>query len=249
MRAAVPEEIKRSCLRKVGESSVFARSEQLRRLLMWLGERAIEGVAPSEYEVGTGPLHRPANFDPQADSLVRKEMTRLRAKLRAYYELEGRRDAVQIFSGDAYRLSFHWSPPAAERDAAGTICVLVLPFRSTGLPADFTDDLYEHLLVRLSETGKIQLVAQTTARFYSGRSGDVRTFAVETGADFVVEGTVRLKTELIVTTLWVVDGRTGRTRSPCCLTGPDIEDVGLRAARCLVRSLRMVSESKARAAG
>jgi hypothetical protein len=235
MKGLVPEELKRAFLRKVVESSTFARSEQLRRLLNWLGERAIEGVTPSEYDVGIAPLQRPTNFDPQTDSLVRKEMTRLRAKLQTYYAAEGRGDIVRLASTDAYRLTFHWLSPTPESFGTDAICVMILPLRAFGVPTEFIETLYDYLLLGVSERSEIQLIAPTTARFYAGRSGDIRTFAVETGSDFVVEGTVRTKDDLLVVTLWVVDGRTGRSRRPCILTGPNPEDLARNAADCLIQ--------------
>jgi hypothetical protein len=243
MTGLVPEELKRAALQKVVDSSTFSRAEQLRRLLLWLGEKAIEGVAPSEYDVGVAPLQRPKNFDPQTDSLVRKEMTRLRTKLEAYYQGEGRGDAVRVCSTDAYRLTFLWSSPPIEPTQTESLCMMVLPLRAPKVPTDFIEILYEQLLLRLSETSGIQLIAQTTAHFYAGRSGDIRTFAVETGADFVVEGSVRVKGDQIVATLWAIDGRTGRSRNPCYVTGLAPEDLAIRAADCLLHCVRPAPEA------
>ena len=64
MSGLVPEELKRAFLQKVVDSSKFARCHQLRRLLNWLGEKALEGITPSEYDVGIAPLQRSRNFDP-----------------------------------------------------------------------------------------------------------------------------------------------------------------------------------------
>jgi hypothetical protein len=237
MKGLVPEELKRAFLQKVVDSSTFGRSQQLRRLLNWLGERAIEGVTPSEYDVGISPLQRPTSFDPQTDSLVRKEMTRLRAKLQAYYAAEGRGDNVRLHSADAYRLSFQWSMPVRETPGKDTICVMILPLRGSGVPFESMELFYDSFSLRVCEAGEIQLIAPTTARFYAGRSGDIRTFAVETGADFVIEGTIRIKGDLIAATLWAVDGRTGRSRRPCSLASPNLEDLATRAAECLFQCL------------
>lgn len=236
MNGPVPLELQRVFLQKIVSSSTFARSEQLRRLLSWLGERAIEGVKPSEYDVGVSALQRPQDFDPQTDSLVRREMSRLRGKFFTYYENEGRGDSVCIACAAAYELTFHWSTPSAEGPLPG-VCVMILPFRAVGEYHQSIEMLYESLLVRLSESSELQLISPTTARFYGGRSGDVRRFAVETGADFIVEGTVRLQDGVIAATLWTIDGRTGRSRQPCALTSPSVEDLASRAAECLMRRL------------
>jgi hypothetical protein len=135
----------------------------------------------------------------------------------------------------AYHLSFQWSLPVAESPGVDAICVMILPPRASGVPAESLNILYDHLLLSMSEMGDIQLIAPTTARFYAERLGDIRTFAIETGADFVVEGTVRIKQNLIATTLWAVDGRTGCSKRPCSLTSADPEELAKRAAECLFR--------------
>lgn len=238
MTAQAPDELKRLCLHKVVESRTFARSQQLRHLLEWLGERAIEGSAPSEYDVGVHTLGRPGNFDPQTDSLVRKEMTRMRVKLRSYYAEEGRNDTVRIVSANGYRLKFELSATNAGLNDASSKCLLVLPLRGANVKAEFLELFHHELLIRLSESDNIQIIAQTTARFYSARSGDVRTFAAETGADFVVEGTaLGVNEDMVAATVWLVDGRTGRAKRLCSLRGIDAEELGDRAASYLLECL------------
>src|SRR5690242_20239890 len=71
----VAETIRRACIDQVLSSATFARADQLRRLLAWLGERSLrpDSVVPTEKEIGKVVLLR-KDFDPQTDSLVRKEM-------------------------------------------------------------------------------------------------------------------------------------------------------------------------------
>ncbi len=66
---------------------------------------------------------------------------------------------------------------------------------------------------------------------------------METGSDFVVEGSVHVKGDQLVTTLWTIDGRNGRSRRPCYLEGLDPEDLALRAADFLIRSLHLGAKS------
>lgn len=71
--APVPQEACRVHLDRIASSVTFARAEQLRRLLQWLGDRSLQGssVLPTEKEIGEIVLRR-KDFDPQTDSLVRK---------------------------------------------------------------------------------------------------------------------------------------------------------------------------------
>ena len=68
------------------QSSHFARAETQRRLLQYLWEHRHENV--SEYALATEALGRNANFDPTTDASVRVHISRLRRKLKDYYQLE-----------------------------------------------------------------------------------------------------------------------------------------------------------------
>ena len=89
----------RAALTAVLESSIFRRSPGLGRLLAYICERYFEQVTDTlkEYSIAVDVFNRPETFDPAVDSIVRVEAHRLRRKLRAYYEGEGRNQAFQIF--------------------------------------------------------------------------------------------------------------------------------------------------------
>lgn len=241
MEQWIPSATRRQALEQVARSRTFARSEQLRRLLVWLGERSIGGEEPPrEYDIGVLVLKRPQTFDPQTDSLVRKEMSRLREKLRHYYDTEGRGDAVRV-GCNAYQVQFEPTTLTTGPDQdTGRCCVLVLPFVASNLGdlGETAEELFEELLSQFASTPAIELIAQTTARQYSGRTGDVRSFARETGADYIIESTARRKDNAMAVTLWLVDGRTGRVRRPCRLEGQAIPQLAADAARWLLGQVR-----------
>jgi tetratricopeptide (TPR) repeat protein len=54
------------------------------------------GHALKEYSVALNVYDKPATFDPRFDSIIRVEASRLRAKLKRYYEAEGQSDQVQV---------------------------------------------------------------------------------------------------------------------------------------------------------
>jgi hypothetical protein len=73
-------------LRSVLESNTFRKAPTLRSLLFYLaGSR--EGSV-SEYAIATEVLGRKHDFDPKFDATVRVQISRLRAKLKQYYETE-----------------------------------------------------------------------------------------------------------------------------------------------------------------
>lgn len=71
---------------RVLQSAHFARADTQRRLLQYLWEHRSESV--SEYALATEALGRSANFDPSTDASVRVHISRLRRKLKDYYQLE-----------------------------------------------------------------------------------------------------------------------------------------------------------------
>jgi hypothetical protein len=89
---------KRLTLQAVLDSETFARSDQLRRFLKYVGELAIEGRARevTEYLIAVEALGRQPDFSPADDSSVRSRAHELRHKLQKYYESEGRHVALQI---------------------------------------------------------------------------------------------------------------------------------------------------------
>jgi TolB-like protein len=237
---SVPEKLCRTHLERVASSATFARAEQLRKLLAWLGERSLSPAAepPSEKEIAEIVLRR-RDFDPQTDSLVRKEMSRLRAKLKQYYETEGARDRVRIRHLSGYALSFAWTGQLAARSpvAMGLPCLLVLPLRCHPDLGLHSIRLAEEVSVQMGEASGATLISPTTARSYAGRVGDVREFAAECGADFVLEGTLERCDTLLRVTLWLVDGRSGIAEKAGRFAAPDTDELARSATLWLQEEL------------
>jgi TolB-like protein len=232
---SVPENLCRAHLQRLLSSATFARAEQLRRLLIWLGNRSLapDEPPPAEKEIGERVLGR-TNFDPQTDSLVRKEMRRLREKLRQYYAKEGARERVRLISGGGYQFRFVWSEHTMPRVGEHTApCVLVLPIRSHHNLKAQAIRLFEDLLVRMGDQGAAQLIAPTTALSYRDRIGDVREFATECGADMVVEGNLASDDTRLQLTLWFVDGATGRVDRPGRFAAAEVDELARLGASWL----------------
>ena len=68
----------------------FATSERHRTLLYHLVSMALagKGAEVKEYVLGSEILGRGEDFDPWTDPIVRTEVSRLRAKLKTYYDEE-----------------------------------------------------------------------------------------------------------------------------------------------------------------
>jgi TolB-like protein len=185
------------------QSQTFAKAEQLRLLLDYLVRHALAGHmdALTEVAIGQNALKRPRGFAPLEDSGVRKAMGRLRSKLKEYYAGEGRRAQVH-FVFDKYMPKFvHKAAP----------CLFLLPLSPVNFhDADyFAAGLTEDLMIALAGEGKIQLVPRTTANHLRNQTGDLREYYRETGADVMLDGSVRRVSdgEFQITLSWV-DGPT-----------------------------------------
>lgn len=76
----------------------FSASERQSRLLRLLVEETLRGRSGeiSECRLAMEVCGRRESFDPRSDAIVRSELSRIRTKLKDYYEGEGRSDAVRI---------------------------------------------------------------------------------------------------------------------------------------------------------
>jgi len=83
---------------KILESDSFAGSAQLSKFLHFVVGEFLAGRDSSlkAYTIGVEVFGRGNEFDPQSDSIVRVEASRLRQKLREYYLTAGRNDGVVI---------------------------------------------------------------------------------------------------------------------------------------------------------
>lgn len=78
----------------VASSACFAKAPALRRLLVYLWEHRNDEL--SEYAIALDVLGKRQHFDPKVDASVRVHISRLRQKLREYFEDEGRLQPFRI---------------------------------------------------------------------------------------------------------------------------------------------------------
>jgi serine/threonine-protein kinase len=92
-----PESI-RASLEKILASSGFANADRISRFLRYTVEETLNGQTDKLKEslLGIDVFGRKPTYDPRVDAVVRTEAVKLRARLRDYYESEGRDDEVVI---------------------------------------------------------------------------------------------------------------------------------------------------------
>ncbi len=81
-------------LKRVLQSRIFERAQRSQRFLRYLVDAALSEppVSVKEYTVAVDVFDRGATYDPSVDATVRVEASRLRSRLREYYDEEGRDD-------------------------------------------------------------------------------------------------------------------------------------------------------------
>ncbi|MGC2404551.1 MAG: hypothetical protein WA510_32470, partial [Acidobacteriaceae bacterium] len=89
----------RAELDRLLQSTLFLQSDRLGRFLRFAIENALAGNTDllKEYVIGTEVYDRKPPYHPSQDSIVRTEARRLRAKLKEYYESEGKQNPVFIY--------------------------------------------------------------------------------------------------------------------------------------------------------
>ena len=199
----------RTELDRLLRSGLFQQSDRLARFLRFAIENALAGNTDllKEYVIGTEVYDRKPPYHPSQDSIVRTEARRLRAKLKDYYESEGKQDPVFIyFRPGTYVPLFrrNESIAAVLPDGASEesdllvrgvgVGVAVLPFidlsnrpRSTLCAQGVT----EELIHSLSRADGIRLIARPSAPQLVEVPQDIPSLSQKYGLSTVIEGTVR----------------------------------------------------------
>ena len=210
----------RTQLEKILSSPVLANSERLRRFLRFTVEEALSGRGAQikEYRIGIEVFDREAAYDPRIDPIVRVEASRLRNKLREYYQTQGAADEVVIeLPKGGYSPVFlrrESPPPPAESPKAHSVshAIAVLPFVDMSALKDqeyFCDGMTEELIHALAQVGELKVVARTSAFEFKGQATDIRELGRRLNVGVVVEGSVRRDGDRIRVTAQLINATDG----------------------------------------
>jgi len=194
-----PPEI-RAQVRKIAASRWFSAAERMVRLLSFAVEQTLEGRSDGlkEYLLGVEVFDRSDAFDPRLDPIVRVEARRLRAKLKSYYESDGRDDVVVVeFPTGTYVPRFHHRDGALAQPGAAPasgVDVAVLPFTNLSPEPDteyFSDGLTEDLIHALTRVEGLRVVAWNSAARMKDRLDDFAAIGRELKVNHLLQGSVR----------------------------------------------------------
>jgi TolB-like protein/tetratricopeptide (TPR) repeat protein len=106
----------REHVRRLLQFRGFVHARQLSSLLSYTIEETLagRGAQIKEITIGIDVFGRPPSFDPRVDPIVRVQATKLRIRLKEYYESEGAGEALRIaFPKGGYVPVIETGPPAA----------------------------------------------------------------------------------------------------------------------------------------
>lgn len=212
----------RAQIDRILASPSFVNAERLSRFLRFVTEKTLAGEATAAKEsvIGVEVFGRRADtYDPSADSVVRVQARRLRAKLDEYYQAAGAGDRLVIeLPRGRYVPSFRLrgtdrlplSPPRHGEKADGRRAnsVAVLPFVNMSSDSEneyFSDGLTEELIHALAGVPSLQVAARSSSFQFKGKNQDIREIGAVLGVGKIVEGSVRKSKDRLRITVQLIN--------------------------------------------
>jgi TolB-like protein len=198
-------------LERILTSGVFQKAQRSQRFLRYLVELAHTqpNTGAKEYTVALDVFDRPMDYDPAVDATVRVEASRLRNRLREYYDEEGRNDSLVIsvpkgvyqatFSRRPAPHDFVGKPPLAAGVSGAThitarISLAIVPFANqTGDSGkDYIADGFADVLTRqLAGIPALKLIAHASVARYRNHPGNPWLIGQSLGVANVLIGKLR----------------------------------------------------------
>ncbi|HUA96799.1 MAG TPA: hypothetical protein VMA34_00570 [Terracidiphilus sp.] len=98
IRELPPPEARWALIERVAGSTQLRRAARLQELLLYLGRCSLKegGEKIHEQKIGVDVFGRPEAYDTSVDNIVRTSVSELRKRLEAYFESEGRDEALVV---------------------------------------------------------------------------------------------------------------------------------------------------------
>ena len=209
-------------------SPLFAGSPRQQRFLIYLVTNTLAGEADrlKGYTIALEVFDRKDDFDPSLDAIVRVEATRLRNKLREYYDTLGQSDAVRIDfpkGGYALVISLHTAPVQERRTSYNSALntprlveyrpsLAVLPFANIGndnAKEYFADGMVDSLIAMFSRLSGLFVISRQSSFAYKNTSKTSEQIATELGVRYLLEGSVQHAGNQVRVTAQLADTKNG----------------------------------------
>lgn len=227
------------------------------RFLRFGVEHMLDGRADElkEYVIGVEVFDRGAAYDPRTDPIVRVEARRLRAKLREYYDGDGKHDPIifELAAGTYVptirgRGQVAPGPPqpisTGVASMPGISTVAVVPFSNlSGSPENdyLSDGLTEELIHALTKLSGIRVVAFNSMVRLRGVDQDIPEVRRQLNADYVLTGSARISGKHLRVRAQLIDAAAGMYlwSETFDRQMQDVFAIQEEIARAIVRTLRI----------
>ena len=218
----------RASLENMLASPLFAGSPRQQRFLDYLVTNTLAGAADrlKGYTIALEVFDRKDDFDPSLDAIVRVEATRLRNKLREYYDTLGKNEAIRIdFPKGGYALEINLqTAPVLERRASNNSALntprlvedrpslAILPFANIGSDNTkeyFADGVVDSLIAMFSRLSGLFVISRQSAFTYKNTSKTSEQIAAELGVRYLLEGSVQHAGSQVRVTAQLADTKNG----------------------------------------
>jgi len=214
-----------TCLAKILASPLFAQAGRLQRFLRYVVTETLARRADKlkGYTIGVEVFDREASFDPAIDAIVRVDAARLRAKLREYYENEGRGDPLRLqLPKGSYAVRIDWREEAwqaeAPRDAPlskpieDRSSLAVLPFANMSSDPGqeyFADGITDCLITDISRLPELFVISRQSSFTYKGAAKRAEDIGRELGVRYLLEGGVQRAGDWVRISAQLIDAVSG----------------------------------------
>lgn len=198
-------------LREVLASPLFRKAGRQTEFLRYVVEHALDRSQETlkEFSIAMKVYKRRSDYDPKVDPIVRVEASRLRARLRDYYDQTPHSPIRIELPRGSYLPQFVLHNPLQHETAAQlavpcNITLAVTPFRDVSISAlgqFFCEGLTEELLYQLAQSSALQCLARKPHLPFRSEAPD---------ATHLVEGSVRSDGNRVRITLHVMDLHSAR---------------------------------------
>ncbi|HTE23281.1 tetratricopeptide repeat protein [Flavitalea sp.] len=212
-------------LERVLTSKIFQKSTVLSNFLRYVVTETLEDktLEIKEYSIAVKALGKPANFNPQLDSLIRIHAGRLRRNLLEYYRVEGCGDPITItFIKGSYIPAFLPTvklngsvveiPISKAPTNLTTSRVAVLPFKnlSGSKENDFMiNGFCEQLSSDLGQFPEIAVLAYFSTLKFKGEQPDIREVGTELNTSHLITGSIYRDKKHLRISMQLVNASTG----------------------------------------
>lgn len=212
-------------------STLFAGSSRHQRFLDYLVTNTLAGNAGrlKGYTIAVEVFDRASDFDPSLDAIVRVEATRLRNKLREYYDTLGKDDSVRIvFPKGSYAIEFslqkHEATESITSDAVTSPMsstprmiedrpsLAVLPFANIAVDNAkeyFADGVVDSLISMFSRLSGLFVISRQSSFSYKNTTKTSEEISAELGVRYLLEGSVQHADNQVRVTAQLVDAKNG----------------------------------------